>query len=132
MPGQARVGGEFRRVQAMTDDAGIADLIRQVAHPTRHQVEHHAARRDNLPIQVGHGRDRCGIDMGHEARPGVEDRIGIAIVLGERVRREILGHRGAAPEPTAWPTSIADGRPVGPRPARRGRRGVSQSLTPSR
>ena len=98
MPGQARVGGEFGRVQAVAGDAGITDLVRQVADPTRHQVEDVAARRDDLPVEVGDRPDGGGIDMGHGARLRVERGIGIAVGLGERLGgkvRQILRHRRA-------------------------------------
>ncbi len=115
MPGQARVGGEFGRAQAVAGDAGITDLVRQVADPTRHQVEDVAARRDDLPVEVGDRPDGGGIDMGHEARLRVERGIGIAVVLGERLggksgRSCVIGERASgsngAPAPTAGAQTV--------------------------
>ena len=47
---EARVGREFLCVHAVADDLGIGDVVRQVADPARHEVEHPPASGDRITV----------------------------------------------------------------------------------
>ncbi len=74
----------------MADDLAIGNIARQMADPARHQIENRAARRKQRTIEFGDSHGRLGVDMGDEARRGIENMVRRLIFLAEGVRRQLF------------------------------------------
>src|SRR5262249_26851029 len=60
---EKRVLGQFAGAKADTNDPRVWDFGRQMAHPSRHQIEDGAAGREDLAIEIGDGGDRHVVDI---------------------------------------------------------------------
>ena len=94
---EAWVGGELIFVQAVAGDAGIRDIIGQVADPAAHEVEDDAAGGERVAVEGGDRVDGGVVDVGDEAGVGIEERVGGAVLSGEGFGWEI-GKLGHAPD----------------------------------
>ncbi len=61
-------GAHLGGVHAMADHARVAPLLRQVAHPGRHEVQHGGALRDALPVELRDPREEPFIHVRHQPR----------------------------------------------------------------
>src|SRR5277367_3857557 len=64
---EKRVLRQFTRAEADSHHPRISNFWRQVAHPTRHQVEYGATYWQDLTIEIGDHRNGGAIDM-HRGR----------------------------------------------------------------
>ena len=69
---KTRVCGELFLTHPVADDAGIGDLIGQMADPAAHQIQHLSTGWQALAVSLRHNSDRAIIDMGDEPRETIE------------------------------------------------------------
>src|SRR5262245_39202276 len=72
---QAPVVGEFLGVHTAADDMRLRNLVGQVAHPAAHEVENGPAGGGVLAVELCDGGDRGVVDVRHETRDVVEQRV---------------------------------------------------------
>ena len=87
-----RIGGELFGVHAMSDDRGVGPVGRQVADPTRHEVEYRLVLGQQPSIVCGQRRHRTLVDVRDQPRRGIESEIIARILLGEGASGQ-LGER---------------------------------------
>lgn len=76
------VPGQLLGVEPVADHSLVRYLLRQVAHPGAHEVQHRPLRRQALPVEPRQSGDEGGVDVGHEAGEGVEVPVGGGVELG--------------------------------------------------
>jgi hypothetical protein len=65
---KTRVCGELFVIHPLANDAGIGDVIGQMADPAAHQIQHLATGRQALAVGLRHNSDRAIIDVGDKPR----------------------------------------------------------------
>lgn len=88
------VGHEFLFIEAMADHTVIDDVIRQVRHPARHQVEHCGARRNLLAIKLRQTPPKGLVQMMNETRLSIKKHVIVLIELGTLIVSKNLNRQG--------------------------------------
>src|SRR5262245_29885845 len=81
-----------------------------MAHPARHQIENRSAWRQDLTVEIGNRRNRCGVDLPCAGELGAGRR------LDRRIGMRRCDHRKERhiPSPTclAWRWGLLEGRSI--------------------
>ena len=91
---EAGVGLKLPPVEAVANHLRVVAILRQMAHPAAHQVEHHGALGDALAVQLGEPGPEGGIEVLHETRFCIEERVVGAIDLLAVRSAQHLHHHG--------------------------------------
>jgi len=93
MSAEAGVGLQLPRVEAVADHLRVGAILGQMAHPAAHQVKHHGVLGDPFAVELGEPGPEGGIEVLHETRFRIEQRVVRAIdLLAVRSAQHIHHH----------------------------------------
>ena len=96
MPIEAGIGLQLLRVEAMADHLLVTPIVRQVAHPAAHQIQHHGTGGDAVAVQLSQSSSETAIQMLNEPGFAVKEGVVTAIQLVALVGTENLNDHGTA------------------------------------
>jgi hypothetical protein len=80
---KARVGSEFLSVHTVAHNIGVGTVIRQMADPTRHQVQQASTCRQLVAIEVGQCGYRAFVNVRNEPGRRLERQVVTFVLLGK-------------------------------------------------